>query len=192
MSKRTQDYRKIYKQYFGTVPKDTDGRSYDIHHIDGNHNNNSSDNLIAIPIKEHYDKHYAAKDWKACVMIGLRMRLPVEEISMLNSLAAKKRVEEGTHPWTTEKHASAVSDRIKKAVENGNYHMLGGAIQSKAQRRRAAQGIHQWCGPDANSQMLKNGTHPSQLEFVCPHCNVTGKGAANAKRWHFDNCKKRK
>ena len=130
MSKRTQDYRKIYKQYFGTVPKDTDGRSYDIHHIDGNHNNNSSDNLIAIPIKEHYDKHYAAKDWKACVMIGLRMRLPVEEISMLNSLAAKKRVEEGTHP--------------------------------------------------------------SQLEFVCPHCNVTGKGAANAKRWHFDNCKKRK
>jgi hypothetical protein len=33
-------YRKIYEQNFGPIPKDGDGRSYDVHHIDGNRNNN--------------------------------------------------------------------------------------------------------------------------------------------------------
>ena len=26
-------------------------------------------------------------------------------------------------------------------------------------------------------------------ELTCPHCGKSGKGVANMKRWHFDNCK---
>lgn len=191
MSKRTQEYRAIYKQYFGEVPKDETGRVYDIHHIDGDHSNNSPDNLTAISIKEHYEKHYEIGDWKACVMIGLRMKLPVEEISRLNSLAAKKRVEDGTHHWVSPEHSARVRERVNQAVADGAYHMLGGEIQTKFQNKRVEEKTHQWCGPSSNLKMLENGSHPSQLKFICPHCGVTGKGISNAKRWHFDNCKKR-
>jgi hypothetical protein len=69
--------------------------------------------------------------------------------------------------------------------------MLGGQIQKKAQLNRSKLGVHQWNGPNHNIEKLKNGTHPSQKEFICPHCGTTGKGSTNAKRWHFDNCKQK-
>ena len=47
--------RKIYIKHFGNIPKDGDGRSYEIHHIDGNHSNNDPSNLRAVTIKEHYE-----------------------------------------------------------------------------------------------------------------------------------------
>ena len=42
-------YRKIYEENFGPIPKEPNGRSYEIHHIDGNHSNNDPSNLIAVP-----------------------------------------------------------------------------------------------------------------------------------------------
>ena len=53
------NYRKIYEDHYGQIPLDEEGRSYDIHHIDGNHNNNDISNLKAVTIQEHYDIHYA-------------------------------------------------------------------------------------------------------------------------------------
>ena len=38
------NYRKIWETHNGEIPKDTDGRSFEIHHIDGNRNNNSIEN----------------------------------------------------------------------------------------------------------------------------------------------------
>lgn len=35
---------------------------------------------------------------------------------------------------------------------------------------------------------FENGTHPSKIETVCPHCNRSIKGMSNYKRWHGDNC----
>lgn len=37
---------------------------------------------------------------------------------------------------------------------------------------------------------VKNGKHASKLMATCPHCNYTT-GIGNAKRWHFENCKKK-
>lgn len=191
MSKRTQDYRSIYKKHFGEVPRDKSGRLFDIHHIDGNHSNNLPENLIAIEIQEHYNIHYKNEDWGACVMIGLRMKLSANEISTLNSMAAKKRVEDGTHHWKTTEHADSVKERIRHLVECGTYHMLGGKIQTDTQNKRVSNKSHQWCGSSSNLRMLENGTHASQKIFKCPHCGIEGKGSTNAKRWHFDNCKKK-
>jgi hypothetical protein len=191
MTKRTQEYRKIYKKFHGEIPIDEFGRAYDIHHKDGDHSNNSLENLIAIPIQEHYNIHYRNKDYSACVLIGMRMKLDSKEISRLNSLAAKKRVENGTHHWTYQDHSDKVRERIKKSVADGTYHMLGGQIQKKVQLDRSEKGIHQWNGPAHNLEKLKNGTHASQKSFTCPHCGKTGKGSTNAKRWHFDNCRQK-
>jgi hypothetical protein len=189
MKKRSSTHRYLYKKWHGFIPTDELGRTYDIHHKDGNHENNSIENLIAIPIQEHYDIHYRNQDYSACALIACRMKMSTNEISRLTSLAAQKRVADGTHHWLTAEHSNNVKESIKRRVNDGTYHMLGGEIQKDFQLKRSYNKTHQWNGPDHNYDKLKNGTHPSQKEWICPHCAVTGKGSTNAKRWHFDNCK---
>jgi hypothetical protein len=55
------NYRKIYEKIKGPIPK-----GYEIHHIDGNHNNNDIDNLKCVSIQEHYEIHKKQGDWGAC------------------------------------------------------------------------------------------------------------------------------
>ena len=57
----SSDYRKIFMKTYGSIPKDKDGRSYEIHHIDGNNSNNSPENLKAVSIEEHYYIHLDRK-----------------------------------------------------------------------------------------------------------------------------------
>lgn len=85
----TTKYRKIYEQHNGPIPKDEIGRSYEIHHIDGNHSNNDLSNLKCVSIKEHYDIHYSQKDWMACHRLSYRMNLSIKEISDLARKGAK-------------------------------------------------------------------------------------------------------
>lgn len=47
---KTDDYRKIYENHSGSIPK-----GYEIHHIDGNHSNNIPSNLMAVTAEEHYN-----------------------------------------------------------------------------------------------------------------------------------------
>jgi len=50
-----KNYRKVYESYYGAIPKDSNGRSYEIHHVDGNHDNNNISNLKLVTIEEHYN-----------------------------------------------------------------------------------------------------------------------------------------
>ena len=65
--------RRIWKSHYGEIPKDDTGRTYEIHHIDRNPENNSIENLICIPIEEHYQIHLEAKEYAAASMISKRM-----------------------------------------------------------------------------------------------------------------------
>jgi hypothetical protein len=96
------NYRKIWENNFGPIPKDEYGRTYEIHHIDGDRNNNKIENLECITIQEHYNKHYKNGEYGACVMIAKRMNLPPEYLSEIQR--GKKRpgiggVKKGTSPW---------------------------------------------------------------------------------------------
>lgn len=51
-------YRKIYEQHFGPIPKDELGRSYHIHHKDGNPFNNDPSNLEALSCVDHQHEHF--------------------------------------------------------------------------------------------------------------------------------------
>lgn len=51
------DYRKIWKEHNGIIPKDEFGVTYHIHHIDGDPWNNDISNLRALSAEEHSKIH---------------------------------------------------------------------------------------------------------------------------------------
>ena len=81
------DYRKIYRDHCGPIPRDKDGRSYEIHHIDGNSSNNDITNLKCVSIQEHYEIHKSQGDHAACLIMSDRMKISVEEKTCLAKLA---------------------------------------------------------------------------------------------------------
>jgi hypothetical protein len=139
-------YRKIYKKHYGPIPKDKNGRTYDIHHIDGDKTNNNIENLIAVSIQEHYDIHFAQEDWGACFKIAERMKLAPELISELARKAAFKQIEEGKHSWTG-------PESNKKRFENGTHPFIG------INEKRIADGTHNFLGPNLNNKRVADGTH---------------------------------
>lgn len=80
-------YRKIYSENYGNIPTDEDGRTFDIHHLDGNTENNHPSNLIAVSITEHYEIHKKQGDVKACLAIAARMKISPEEKKKIASEA---------------------------------------------------------------------------------------------------------
>lgn len=182
-TQRDRTYRKIYEQHYGPIPREECGRSYEIHHIDNNHKNSDYTNLKAVTIQEHYDIHFAQGDYSACRLIALRMSATPEQLSMLASLANKKRIENGTHHFLgndvdrmfTYTRRGTTSDSATKEnnarVTAGTHNFLDGAVSRKTQYKRVAE-----------------GTHPFTVVHTCPYCNKSGKGTT-FKRWHFTNCK---
>jgi len=75
----TTIYRNIYEKHFGPIPKDEMGRTFEIHHIDGNKNNNHLSNLQCVSIIEHYEIHKRQGDMKACLIMSDRMKISPEE-----------------------------------------------------------------------------------------------------------------
>lgn len=172
-----KNYRKIYEMYYGPIPIDETGRTYDIHHIDGNRDNNDPSNLIAVTKQEHYDIHYRQGDWAACQAILSHLNLTPEEISKRATEFNMRRVKEGNHPFLGSKmneqqfkngthpflrpnfHKNIQLDRIK----NGTHHFIGGELQRRNSLKRIVDGSHNFVT-----------NHPSKTKVTCPHCGVTG------------------
>lgn len=117
MSRNNSSHLKLWKSHHGEIPKDIDGRSYEIHHIDGNHKNNSINNLQCVSIHEHLEIHEKQHDWGAVQSILMRLELTAEnrnEISRLASLNQKRLMAEGKHNWQkmSKKDRSELSRQI--------------------------------------------------------------------------------
>jgi hypothetical protein len=76
MKRDTSIARNVWIKHHKYIPKDVNNRSYEIHHIDGNHKNNNITNLLAIPINMHYEIHYLQQDYSACNLIAERIEKP--------------------------------------------------------------------------------------------------------------------
>lgn len=155
---RKRDYRKIYEDHFGEIPKDSLGRSYDIHHIDGDYNNNDISNLIAVSIEEHYKIHKEQGDWGAAWSVSKRFNITAEEKSEITRNMNLARAKNGTH-W------SQVSSK------NGTHHFNNLEWQRKMMDKQ-----------------LANGTHSSQQLWTCEKCRKSGKHMVNYRRYHGENC----
>lgn len=68
------NYRKIWENANGAIPKDELGRPYEIHHIDGNRENNDLNNLKCVSIEEHFRIHYEQRDYGSASLIAGKMR----------------------------------------------------------------------------------------------------------------------
>ncbi len=108
----SKHYRQIWIDANGPIPKDNDGRAYEIHHINGDHADNRLENLTCMTIQEHYAAHIERGDWAAAMMIARRMGKTPEELSAIQS--------GGKHPASTRmKIAKTRSESRKPAWNKG-------------------------------------------------------------------------
>jgi hypothetical protein len=179
----TKNYHKIYKNHYGAIPREPDGRSYEIHHIDGNHSNNDPGNLTAVTLEEHYNIHYTQGDYGACFWMAVqRMNKSHAELSELaskrNSIRNKKYVELGIHNFLG---GEIQRKWNQEAVKKGTHHALGPRLN----KMRLDAGTHNLTGPASNLKRIKEGTHPSQMKVCCLGCRKTTH-TAGLKRSHQD------
>ena len=165
---RIYDYRKIYKQHYGVVPKDKDGRNYDIHHMDGDHTNDEPLNLKAVTIQEHYEIHLSQRDWAACLLIAQRMKVKPSDLS---EIARQNTIRKNL-----------------REVAAGTHNFLGGEIQRKWNREKVENGTHHALGPAHNKKLMAEGKHNWLGTKLCPHCQREI-SSNNYVRWHGDNCR---
>lgn len=157
----TAHYRKIYENHFGQIPRDDQGRSYHIHHIDGDRNNNSIENLQCVSIQEHYNIHLAQGDYAACLRLSKLLKLTQEEISEIarrnTIIQNQKRVENGTHNFLGD------SNPNHRRLADGTHHFLGA---NSPNHRRLADGTHNFLTEanreavrERNQKHIAAGTH---------------------------------
>lgn len=175
--KQRFNHRKIYETFHGPIPYDEDGRSYEVHHLDGDQSNNTSDNLVALTIKDHFQIHRIQGDWGACSLILSRMNIPLEEGSKLQSeyskLGAQARVLAGTHHFQGKQGSERNKKRNKEQVENGTHLFLDPDFQKRTATRllelnkeRLVNGTHNFLNSDFQrknvANQVANGRHPFQ------------------------------
>ena len=87
----TKIHRNIYEDYYQIclLPY------IEIHHVDGNHNNNAIENLQPVTALEHYEIHKAQGDKAAAALIATRAGISYEERAQLNREQALKNTAAG-------------------------------------------------------------------------------------------------
>ena len=172
----TTNYHKIYISHYGPIPKEPDGRTYEIHHIDGNHSNHTPSNLTAVTLQEHYNIHYAQGDYGACQLMAIqRMDKTPEEISELASKANLQRLLDGNHPFQTKEDGTSLA---QEQVANGTHNLLRRPDGTSHATDRLAVGTHPF-SPASNPvhNQLASGNHSSKIKICCLYCRkVTSKG----------------
>jgi hypothetical protein len=186
-------HRRIYENHYGPIPIDRNGRTYDIHHRDGNHSNNEPANLVAVTIEDHYAIHESQGDVRACLIMAQRMGKSPEEIRRLAKLAHNKRVEAGTANLVGGKIQSASNQR---RLSNGTHHLLkrpdGSSVSSdcvKAEKHnflRRPDGSSQ--SKDTQQRQLLKGTHMNQRKWKCVDCGKEGIGVSNEVQHYRKYC----
>lgn len=148
MKRNAYEYKKTWISHNGKIPKDENGISYEIHHINNDKNDNRIENLTCVSIKEHFEIHYKQKNYKACQLIASRMN---------NPLLGKKMSDE---------FKKMQSEIQKEKVRNGTHHLLSGEIQRISNLDRSVKGIHNFQSKESiesvkkrNFENINNGTH---------------------------------
>lgn len=140
------DYRAIWIKNFGPIPRDNNGRSYEIHHVNGDHSDNRIENLMCVSIEDHFKIHESQGDIMACFAILRRMK-------------DWKTYIEHFSPEQRKLLSEQAKDAAEKRVLNGTHNFLGGETQRAHQQRRKEEGTHNFVGANnPNYKTLPDGT----------------------------------
>lgn len=142
-------YRTLWEKHHGKIPKDENGRSFEIHHVNGDHSDDRIENLQCLSIKDHYSIHEAQGDILACCAISRRMALPP-------SFSDEQKL------TLSEEARIAALERVK----NGTHNFLGGKVQKMHQERRKKEGTHNFVNKNPNYLINKDGKIETNITCI--------------------------
>lgn len=127
-------YRKIWENFHNIkIPP-----NHDIHHIDGNRNNNSIENLMLVSLKEHLEIHKNQGDWGAVHAIQIRMNNS-DVVKNAASLHQKTLLKEGRHNFQKDKTKNNRKKQCNKMMKARIDSGLGAfIIQDRTENSRKA------------------------------------------------------
>lgn len=130
------NYRKIWEKHNQrSIPN-----GYEIHHKDGDRNNNHPSNLVCVSIEEHLQIHEAQGDHGAVQAILIRMKRDEASIQRLRQAASchqKMLLVEGCHNFPKGDARRELSKAIMKdRLSAGNTAFLG--IEDRIENSRRA------------------------------------------------------
>lgn len=164
------NYRKICQEHYGYTDEEMKGM--DVHHIDGNHANNSPENLMIISPADHALIH--ASEFPKWARIGAQLgnaafvkRLrevgPTEKELKYRDVRVQ-RCKEGLHrvPHTEETKRS-ISDKKKKHLSDKSNHPMWGRTEylvtsPNGESFLVKEGWKEWC--------KEKGLSPSNMRAV--------------------------
>ena len=96
-------YRKIYETFHGAIPKDQDGITYDIHHINGDRKNNNIFNnntilfihlpsLLHLPFLQEHQQQVRDQEDQSKLSVRVLQDLLLSRQDRLAEVAPKQRV----------------------------------------------------------------------------------------------------
>jgi hypothetical protein len=183
-------HRKIWYDNFGDIPVDENGISYEIHHINGNHNDNRIENLACVSITEHYEIHYNQGDTYACAAILRRMK---NRLEYFENKQSNMEYNKESHPMYGKNH----TEETKLKISQNHYDVSGknnpmyGKTHTEETRLKISRNRKGKLKGVPKSEETRKKMSESIKTLTCPHCNKSARGNS-MKRWHFDNCKFKK
>ena len=186
----SKPHRRIWHDHYGEIPIDENGISYEIHHINGNRNDNRIENLMCVSIEEHYNIHYKQGDTYACAAILRRM---VDNIEKFEGMQKQLPLTGENHPMYGRSHTKESREKISKnhADISGKNNPMYGKKHSKESIQKMSESTKgHGAGIPKSPETRKKMSEAVKL-LTCPHCGKSARGNS-MKRWHFDNCKHKK
>ena len=191
-----REHIKVWKKHHGAIPKDADGRSYEIHHIDGNPKNNSIENLICVSINEHYNIHLNQQDYGGAFLIARRMKIKPENLSETIKLQMKLLVELGKHNF--------LDPNFPRSMDHNIGYVVAIDIRTNSQVRikkedfdlydyyvgvnknRKQKTVHSNRGHNKDKSWTQK--NKESQDKTCKYCDFVGRGS-HVSRYHNERCK---
>lgn len=192
--KKNVQVRKLYEKHFGEIPVDSNGVTYHIHHIDGNHTNNDPSNLQAVTVHEHYNIHLEAGDYELCLLLAQYIDMTYEQRSELARRAANSKVSENRHIFqNAEWKSQNEMEKIAKGTHNSQNkvtcpHCGITGPKSNLIQYHFANCKHR-CEP-ISTEKQEQEDEVLHSYFVCPYCEKKSKRRTEILK-HIVPCKGR-
>jgi len=180
-------HRRLWHNHHGEIPVDENGISYEVHHINGDYNDNRIENLKCVSIEEHFNIHYDQGDSYACAAILRRMEHNLESFEEKQkrlSLYGEK------HPMFGKTHSESSREKISRNhadVSAQNNPMYGRSHTEESIKRMSEAKKGHGAGIPKSPETRQKMSESVKM-LTCPHCGKSARGNS-MKRWHFDNCK---